>query len=60
MSERTEQELLSDIREALQRITTYVAGIAMSRLWPTPKLRMPSIELPQVASHLATTEDKGS
>ena len=28
MSERTEQELLSDIREALQRITTYVAGMA--------------------------------
>ena len=28
MSKRTDQEFLSDIREALQRITTYVAGMA--------------------------------
>lgn len=27
MSERTNQEFLSDIREALQRISTYVAGL---------------------------------
>ena len=27
MSRRTDQEFLSDIREALQRITTYVAGM---------------------------------
>ena len=28
MSKRTDQEFLSDIREALHRITTYVAGMA--------------------------------
>jgi uncharacterized protein with HEPN domain len=28
MSKRTDQEFLSDMREALQRITTYVAGMA--------------------------------
>ncbi len=27
MSERTDQEFLGDIREALQRITSYVAGV---------------------------------
>lgn len=114
MSERTDQEFLDDIREALQRITRYVAGVtytsfvadtktqdavirnleilgeATKRLSEELRARYPAVpwrsmakardrlihhyfgvnldivwqiatvELPQVASQLATTADEGS
>jgi uncharacterized protein with HEPN domain len=37
MSKRTDQEALSDIREALQRITTYVAGMTYESFVADPK-----------------------
>jgi uncharacterized protein with HEPN domain len=37
MSKRTDQEFLSDIREALQRITTYVAGMTYESFVADPK-----------------------
>ena len=37
MSKRTDQEFLSDIREALQRITAYVAGMTYESFVADPK-----------------------
>jgi uncharacterized protein with HEPN domain len=68
MSKRADQEFLSDIREALQRISAYVAGMTyesfrdrlihhyfgtnLDIVW-----QIATVELRQVASQLKTIED---